>query len=444
LNYLYTLLVIVAIPFSILLIRQPFYVVVAWSVVAPFFVVTNDFLTRTGYWGVHRAMLPVAAIVTLISCLVKRRLRFGWIDFFLLAYLLINIFSVLYHHPNNTRAELYHVYDWVLIGIALFWLIRTTAPDEAQLKRLMIAFIFLSLVQGAVGLLMNISPTLTPEAWVSASSERTTGTLGRAAEFSSTLMASMLLGAHYAFHSRKRLVRALSFLALLLGGTSLVLSFSRGSWLASAIAAILVLLLYPRLRPYILILVLILIPVLSTDIFADSIAFANERLGYQRTIDSRIISNYAHLRMFQAKPLLGWGFNNYTRYNLDFVKPVGGVAAVDVHISSHNTYLNMAVELGLIGLLAFLIPWLLLFKRSITTYKLLPKEGFYSRHLLILLWIGVIFWFTVTNFMNMRLAAWGMTWIQLLLGLIASVVDRGQELAPIEAEDQLDHRAPGA
>ena len=427
LHFLIPIVALLAIPACILLIRQPFNAIVIWLVIGPFFVLTPSTATRYIYWMTHRALIPGATIIALVNGAARKRLRFDLADFFVLFYLLINIFSVLYYYPNNPFPELYHVYDWMVVGVACFWLIRMTAPREAQLRHLMIALIVMSILQGTVGLMMNFSATraILPEHWITM--DRTTGTLGRVAEFSTTLTAAMLLVAHYVFYVRKRLVQILCFIALLIGSVCLVLSFSRGTWLASIIVALLAIVLYRRMSPYILIMAVIIVSVLTTNVFAESVAFAAERLNHQSTIDSRLISNYAHLGMIQAKPLLGWGHGNYTRYHLPFVKPVEGVPFADVHISSHNTYLSMAVELGLLGLTLYLMPWLLLLKRSSTAYKQLPQEGFYSRYLLVVLWLGVAFWFVVTNFMNMRLASWGNTWVWLPLGLIASILDASEK-----------------
>ena len=173
--------------------------------------------------------------------------------------------------------------------------------------------------------------------------------------------------------------------------------------------------------------------IISTGVFSDSVAFASERLGYQRTVDSRVISNNAHLKMIEVKPLLGWGYGNYTRYHMAFVEPIEGVAVQDPEIPSHNTFLNIAVEMGLLGLLCYLMPMVLLARQSWTAYKELPKEGFYSRDLLLLLWLGVLFWVVVSNFQNIRIAAWGITWIMFLLGLIATLVDASRESAAEKA-----------
>lgn len=430
LHFLFPMVVIAAIPVSLVLVHQPFNAIVIWLLVAPFFVITPDVPTRVVYWVTYRALIPSATIIALVNGITRKRLRFDLAEFSLLVYLLINVFSVLYHYSDNPIPMFQHVYEMALVGATLFWLIRMTAPREVQLKRLMVAFIAVSVVQGSVGLMMNIPATrvLLPEAWAAVSAERTTGTLGRVAEFSVTLAASMLLVAHYAFYVRKRLIQILCLVALLVGSLCLVFSFSRGTWLASTITAALVLLLYPRLRPYIFLMALIIVLVLSASLFADSVAFAAERLDYQRTIDSRIISDSAALRMIAAKPLLGWGYFNFTRYHLDFIRPVGDTPLTDIYTSSHHTYLGMAAEIGLIGLMAYFMPYLLLLKRSFTVYKRLPREGFYSRYLLLVLWLGVAFHFVECNFMNMRLAPWGVTWIWLLLGLIASILDASEEL----------------
>lgn len=422
-----TIGIVIAIPVAILWVRQPFNAIIVWLLIAPFFVVTLTGPIRIVYWFTHRTIIPLAAIIAVLNGSARGRiLRVGWIDFFLVAHLLINIFSVLYHY-RNPKPGFIEIYDLVLVWMTLFWLIRITAPRETDLRRLMSAIIILCIIQGVVGTMMNISVTrpLLPEHWIT--SRRTTGTLYRAAEFSSTVMASMLLIAYYAFHVRKRWIRLLCFIALGVGGLAITFSFSRSTWLASITILTLFMIFYRRIIPYILVLAPFIVLLATADTFDDSRAFARERIGVQNTIDVRIISNYAALRMIAAKPFLGWGYDNFTRYHLDFIKPVGDTPVTDPYLSSHHTYLGMATELGLIGLMTFLMPWLLLLKRSFTRYKQLPQEGFYSRYLLLILWLGVLFWFIVTNSMNMRLAPWGMTWLGFLLGLIASIVDATEE-----------------
>jgi O-antigen ligase len=437
-------LIVAAIPAAILIIRQPFDAVVVWLLVAPFFVVTADEWTRRVYWITHRTIIPAAAIVTLIKHLTLKRLRFGLIEVCMLAYFTISLFSILYYYSSNPVPELYHLYDLTVVGTALFWLIRTSAPRGEQLKRMMIAFIVISIVQGTVGLMMNISGlrSLLPSAWLRLQAERTTGTLGRDGEFSSTLAASLLLSAHYAFHARQRILQVLCWVAMAMGSLAILFVFSRATWLAAAVVAVLVIFLYRRMAPYLITaLVVIAVILMATDLFSSSVAIAAKRFGYQRTIESRIVSDNAHLSMMEVKPLFGWGYGNYTRFHMDFVKPIEGVAVRDPEISSHNTFLNIGVELGLAGLAMYLMQYLLLFKATVTAYKKLPERTVYGRHLLLILWLGVVFWVVIANFQNLRIAAWGITWIQLLLGLIASITDATREPAPAGAGALARHPA---
>jgi hypothetical protein len=423
---LIAVIIVAAIPIGLLLVRRPFTALLLWLLIAPFFVVTPNSATRMGYWVLHRALLPLAGIILLFSHLSRRRLHLDLVDIALLGYILVNVFSVLYYYPGDPLLNLYHVFDSVVVGAVLFWFIRAISPDKQQLEQVLIVLIVLSLLQGIIGLMMNLPFTrgLLPSFWYDATEARTSGTLKRPAEFSSTVAASLLLLAHYVFYVQRRLLKGLILVSMLLGCLAIVFTFSRSSWLAAAVAGAFLFLFYARLRPYFLIVGFVLVTVLSASLFADPLSFASERLGYQRTIDARIISNYAHLRMISMKPLLGWGFDNYTRYHMQFVTSVGDVAVRDPDISSHNTFLSITVELGLVGLALYLSVWLALLARSFTCYKRMPSAGLYSRKLLLLLWLGVLFWFIVSNSMNMRVTSWGSTWVWLLLGLIASIVDR--------------------
>lgn len=424
-SYLIAVVAIAAVPVGIFLLNQPFDVIIIWLLVAPFFVTTDNTINRMAYWVTHRTMIPLTAIVTLVVRLTQKNLRFDRIDFFIFIYLLINIISVLYYYPDNPLPQLYEVYDRVLVGVALFWLLRTLAPNEVQMKRLVVTLLFVLLMQGCVGIMQNIPATraVLPRRWLTlAGINRTNGTFQGITQFGAVLITSMLLTAHYAFHVDERRIRILCLVGALLGGICIVLSFSRGTWLASAITLALAFQFYPRTRRYILALASTLVLILSVSLFADSMAWASERFGSRGTVDSRLISNFAHLRMIQAKPLLGWGHDNYVHYHMPFVRAVAGVAVTDPEISSHNTFLSLTVELGLVGLVAFLMPWWLLFKESVAIYKRLPQKGFYSRYLLVVLWLGVAFFSVAGQSTNWRVTVWGMTWMQFPLGLIAGVV----------------------
>jgi O-antigen ligase len=426
-DYLIVGIIVAIIPVGLFLLRRPFDMLIIWLLISPCFVITVTRTARLIYWVTHRAMIPLTTVVILISLLVQKRLRFDWIDLSILAYLLLNIFSIFYHYPNHPLPEIYEVYDTVVIGATLFWLLRMIRPDEAQLKRLAFASIFVVLFHAGISVMQNIpgAHTILPDAWMAMKlrSGRSPGVFKGVPDLGATLITLLLIAAHYAFHTRRALPRLLCAIAAVLATVSLLLGFSRATWLGSAFVAVLLYLSYPRVRPYILLTALIIALVLSANVFAHFSDFALERLQQQNTVDSRFISNVAHINMIQAKPVFGWGVGNYNRYHMQFVERAGGVAVTDAHISSHNTFLSMTVELGLVGLFLYFAPWFSLLGKSVVAYKRFPREIFCGRYLLLGIWLGIFFWFVVALTTNFRVSSWSMTWIQFNLGLTAVLVD---------------------
>jgi O-antigen ligase len=254
---------------------------------------------------------------------------------------------------------------------------------------------------------------------------RIVGTLGDPAPYTSTLMFMMLFLLHYAMNQPKRIVRGLLISAVGLGIFCIFLSFSRGSWLAGALTLVALLVLYPK---PILTLILITLPViigLSTTVLANEVAYASQRLNTENTVESRLILAHAGEQMFLAKPLLGWGYDNYDRYDWRFIERVENAAPTtwDIQLgTSHNTYLTILAEIGAVGFLFYTFPaiwWLYLTFRVLPR---LPKEGFWSWRLLIMMWLSVGFHIVVSQFMDMRFFLFSTTLLWLTLGLIANMV----------------------
>ena len=126
--------------------------------------------------------------------------------------------------------------------------------------------------------------------------------------------------------------------------------------------------------------------------------------------------------MIEARPLRGWGFYEYDRYDFQFYSRVGDIP-VTHDGTSHNTYLTIMAELGVVAFTFYVFPvlwWLLL---SIKVVRKLPRSGFWSWRLLVVLWFAMLHIFIVSNLMDMiRFHYFGTTLWWMALGFIANIV----------------------
>jgi O-antigen ligase len=162
---------------------------------------------------------------------------------------------------------------------------------------------------------------------------------------------------------------------------------------------------------------------LGNSVLASEMAWAWERFNNEDTANSRIIQNMASYRMIAAKPLTGWGYDDYNTYSIGFKTRVGDIPLTGTKSTSHNTYLTLMAELGLPTFLFYFFPviWSLILTPK--AWRNLPKNGFWSRRLLILLWLVILHIFIVTNFMDMiRFHPFGTCLWWMTLALISTVI----------------------
>jgi putative inorganic carbon (HCO3(-)) transporter len=171
------------------------------------------------------------------------------------------------------------------------------------------------------------------------------------AMFSSAVASAMLIA-----EGRGRTARSALILVIGLCVLGIILSETRQVWLGAAAGGIIVCLLEPRLRrrlPVGLILTAALVgalyygvPTLKTQL--------KTRTDDQRSLWDRYNSDEAALRMFESRPLLGFGWFEFPDqssryYHVARTYPLTDVAEV------HNVVLSNAAEIGFVGAAMWLI-----------------------------------------------------------------------------------------
>jgi len=162
--------------------------------------------------------------------------------------------------------------------------------------------------------------------------------------------------------------------------------------------------------------------VLGAGILSTHFTLSANRFSETSPVYDRIVVFDAMAQMFQIKPAWGWGYETLDQNIHHYYRRVGEATLVNRMVTSHNTYMTVLTELGLVGFILYLFPVVWWFVLSFRVYKRMPKEGLWSRSLLGSLWLVMLFNFTVSNFMDMRWFPIGLTLWWLILGLISNLV----------------------
>jgi O-antigen ligase len=234
---------------------------------------------------------------------------------------------------------------------------------------------------------------------------------------------------------RRRSISGAGLFFFALALTMGFMTFSRASWVATAVVLVGALGVYRGLASRLAVMAFPLVLLAAASGFAaQQVDHARERIESpvsRESALSRLPVVYASFRMFEAKPVVGWGYGNFDRFDRQFQRPVGNLFYPDKDHASHNVYLTLLAEQGLIGLVLYLGPAGVLLARSIARRRRLPHDGLLDTRFVAGMWLVIAAHVVVNNFSRMQVPfGLGIWW--LTLGLIATVVERAPAGGPTQ------------
>ncbi len=429
---------LLAVPAAQIAVRYPLSAVLIWLLVAPFVVETTGGGLRMVYWVVHRALPPAAVLNVVIAAALGARPRLPrltWAEAAMAGYLLITQLSILYTSAG-VMASTFHLYDRVFAPMCLYLLVRFVQPDERHVRRIVPLVVFILLSQTLIGALQWTVPGALPGAWLDRIGLRTTGSLRHPNVYGTTMLFAALVLLHVGMVERHRLAGRAKLWLVPLAFVMVFMTYSRASWLAATIVVLGAFTIYPRYITRMTIVVSIVgVALLLSGTVDLQIEMARRRFlseSSEESALSRLPVMAASVRMFQRQPVIGWGYENFDRYDRQFQVSVGDLVVPEKDHASHNLYLTLLAEQGLPGLLLYLAPFFYWLARSRTAWRTMPVEGVFSRKLLVCLWLMLLSHVVINNYANMRVV-WGLGLWWVTLGMIASLVVRYHPVAIAEA-----------
>jgi O-antigen ligase len=432
------LALLAAFPALILVQRHPLITVAGWFAVYPLLVGAEDGgSAKLAVWAVHR----LAPLATLIIVWVATRSRsshrtlpkLGVAEALMVGYVVVSLLSIVYQ-SDAVIDTIRQFYDRTIVPVILYLLIRLLKPSFADFRKLAPALVLLLVSQAVIGALQWFAPGVLPDWWLGRAGTRTTGSFGHPNVYGVAVLFAGLMLLHLGRSEQTGRLRAIAFPAF---GTAVLLAFltfSRASWLAACIIVLGLLFVYrSEAKKMIAVGSVALILLGLSAALGPTAEYFEERLYSEESALSRLPVVVASIRMFQERPLTGFGYGNFNDYDREYQSSIEGIYVPDKDHSSHNLYLTIAAEQGIFGLVTYLGPALYWLVLTPAARRRLPPR---SARLLMVLWLSLASHVIVNNFSNMKVSfGLGLWWATLaMIGVL--VADTRTQSLPAARESR--------
>jgi O-antigen ligase len=362
------------------------WLIVTWPLLTPFLRIPMPAgMPDISYDRVFFFMLVGLVIFEVFLSRTRPCTRFTPLDMLILAYLVAQLPShlLVFWFGGTGALEPNIIVDALLRPVAMYWIAKNLLVSRLHIRRFLQALLITSLLICLTGLYeqavrrkvsFEISgrTTGTDLDWDDGNRMRATGVLDNPAVYGATMGMGILAGICCLYNTKRHLTRLLfvATLGVLLYGV--FVSYTRSAWLAVGIVLLAAQFFFKNLWKTTLPLFIFaaLLLVITKDDVSHSSWIVSRALT-TGTVNERLTLAHIGWERFLQKPGLGWGAGALNVFGLR-----------DVGTTSHNIYLTLLVDGGLLLFLSFLaIPAYLLFT-VIRIYNM-TDHGSLERHLLI-------------------------------------------------------------
>lgn len=321
--------------------------------------------------AIIESFICIAIVFYLIKKFIQREdIAKTDINLAIIVYLAICAVSIFI--SSNPQISTRAIFGKVLQRLALFLIVTETLNNEKRIRNIMYILFFSSLLLGIDGIYQHFTHKDFIRHRPNFDIPRIYATFPSPSDFGcylSTLIPLVLV--HSSINFRFRWVRALFVSLFILLLTCLMFTVSRGAWLAFA-ASMIFLSIWTNFFTLVFLLLVIFIIVMY-PFFYESVKerLSNFFISSDASIIDRKFIWEAALKMFMSKPWLGVGLGTFMFNFKKFVSPDFPYVAY-----AHNCYLQMAAEIGIVGLAAFLLILILFFYNGIRALNKYKEKSF--------------------------------------------------------------------
>jgi O-antigen ligase len=313
-------------------------------------------------------LVPPLILLTRMAMGQVRRAHFWLIDA-VPALLLLYVAARVELFPSQfggSEASLRGVYTGIGIGVIGYYIAAFAKTSDrfpvSIAKSLLwsgIIVAVLALVDAATGW----NPWNTREAGQGTQFRRAVSTFTSSGALGAYLGTGLVIAVAILAWKGPRPLRLPAVLLIVVSVPAMFVTLSRGPVLGAAAVVVSMALVANRARwPSLLIFAAVALLVFAAWGKISSTTLYEQRFGVTETFRTRAEVQRESLALFREKVVFGWGYNTYDEAKLTLPNRDPRLD----NITSHNTFLTVLVELGVVGLVLIFVPWIVIGWRAIS------------------------------------------------------------------------------
>jgi O-antigen ligase len=371
-----------------------------------------------------RFMLVLMWAVFFIEVALRRRapLPLHGIEIMMLVFVAVNLASMIQHenllHTASRISPITAFMNFVVFPFSVYYLVRNSSAGDRATRKLLIAFAVLQIYLALTGIfehyrvkwLVFPPDILDPKAgdgrWYGA---RTRGPYLHSPVYGATMGMGFFVLLHLYNNARGRWRWPL-LIGLLASPLAGFYTLTRQVWLGFLLPLLVGAVISKRQRIALglfLLAAAMFVVMINPALIADP-EIVKSRAGDEATGEARLAHYVVGGHMFLDKPLFGHGLENWAtswesyRLRLGNIHSWFGEIRIGMarNIHAHNTFLRIAVELGIAGLIPYVAIFILIIRASRYLYRHSERNGLLGRDLVLTFWQSGLAFFICINFVD--------------------------------------------
>jgi len=330
--------------------------------------------------------LGVMALHMLGSNTFARRLR--WYDAVPFAYVMFVILSEAVVDASALRSLHFYislVYGGILVSVPLYYFCAFGPLNRLSASGASAALLFSTSIVGAMAIAEHYTSWNLWGQHYGDHPPRVVATLAQPAVLGAFLGVGVVVATTVLVWDGPGRLRRLSLVTLAATLPALYFTYTRGPILATLAVVVLLITARPRMRLVAagVAAVAALVIAVSWGQISGSSLYRTRGPGETVNVRTRLVLSEASLHLAAQRPILGWGYGQFDTVKNSESFNTGNLPSKQLYdYTSHDTYLTILVELGIVGLALFLLPLILIAAMTLRALRWTTTSKWFSISLL--------------------------------------------------------------